>query len=262
MRYDYTVFDLRVREVPPPGESRRWMESTLKKIGATVLGYMAKDFESPAGHAYTQLWVLAESHAVVHTSPEEGWVEVVFAFCKKIDRPPLAEDVKQFWKPLAMEVQTLTGTVPGRGWKKGLKAGVEGLGESWKYEPFGDEKLIFRAKSPYQEIMLTQLSDQEIALYLDGGIQFVSGYDDMVYHWTLGTVPALMHGSPKKALVLGGGDGLVARNLFEFPSIQKVTMIEIDPMMTGFCREHPVMSSLNKHSFDDPRMDLRNMDAR
>lgn len=237
------------------------MEETLHKINATVLGFISKDFPSPSGLAYTQLWVLAESHAVVHTSPEEGWAEVVFAFCKKIDRPPLTEEVKKFWKPVAMNIQTMTGVVPGRGWKKGPKAGVEGMGD-WNYEPYDGEKLLYRTKSPFQEIMLTQLPDKEIALYLDGGIQFVSGHDDMVYHWTLGTAPALMIGNPKRALILGGGDGLVARNLFEFPSVEQVTMVEIDPVITEVSRKHPILSALNKGSFDNPRMDLRIMDAR
>lgn len=239
------------------------MEATLQRIGATVLGYLSKDFPSSAGPAYTQLWVLAESHAVIHTSPEEGWAEIVFAFCKKIERPPLTEEIRSFWKPLAMNIQTMTGVVPGRGWKKGPKAAMNGLGEvPWKFDPQEDEKLVYRTRSPYQEIMITQLPDKEVALYLDGGIQFVSGFDDMVYHWTLGTAPAIMHGNPRSALVLGGGDGLVARNLFEFPSIQKVTMIEIDPVITEVSRTHPILSSLNKKSFDDPRMDLRIMDAR
>ena len=237
------------------------MESTLRSIHATVLGYLAKDFPNDEGNAYTQLWVLAESHAVIHTSPEEGWVEIVFAFCKNIERPPLTKAVKCFWHPEAMTVQTMTGVVPGRGWKKGPNA-VSGLGEDWKHPPYEMEELLFRTKSPYQEIMLTRIPDGEIALYLDGGIQFVSGHDDQVYHWTLATAPALMLKKPEKALILGGGDGLAARNLFEFPSIQKVTMVELDPMIVDVSRRHPLLRALNKGSFDNPKMDLKIMDAR
>lgn len=261
MRYEYTVYDLRVDEVPSKEAAKCWMESTLRSINATVLGYLAKDFPNDEGNAYTQLWVLAESHAVIHTSPEEGWVEIVFAFCKNIERPPLTKAVKCFWHPEAMTVQTMTGVVPGRGWKKGPNA-VNGLGEDWKHNPYEFEELVFRTKSPYQEIMITRIPDGEVALYLDGGIQFVSGHDDQVYHWSLATAPALMVGDPKNALILGGGDGLAARNLFEFPSVQKVTMVEIDPVMTNVCRQHPLMQALNKKSFDSPKMDLRIMDAR
>lgn len=238
------------------------MEATLKKIGATVLGYLSKEFKAPDGNpAYTQLWVLAESHAVIHTSPEDHWVEVVFAFCKDIPRTPLSLAVREFWKPKAIEIQTMTGAVPGRGWKKGLKAGY-GMGDASVYMPDPMEKLLFRTKSPYQEIALTQLPDNEIALYLDGGIQFVSGHDDEVYHWTLATAPALMIGQPKNALILGGGDGLAARNLLEFKSLKKITQIELDPVMASFAGSHPVMTALNKGSLQSPKMDLRIMDAR
>lgn len=237
------------------------MEATLRKIGATVLGYLSKDFESSAGPAYTQLWVLAESHAIIHTSPEENWAEIVFAFCKPVKQQSLNADIKAFWKPSSQNVQTMTGAVPGRGWKKGMNGSMS-LGEEYIHNPDSMEKLLFRTKSPYQEIMLTQLPDNEIALYLDGGIQFVSGHDDQVYHWTLATAPALMVGKPKNALILGGGDGLAARNLFEFPSIQKVTQIELDPVMATFSGSNPVMTRLNKNSYQNPKMDLRTMDAR
>jgi len=261
VKYDYTVFDLRVPEIPSPEASRKWMEGTLKKIGATVLGYLSKDFESSAGHAYTQLWVLAESHAIVHTSPEEGWAEIVFAFCKPVATHMISDEVKEFWKPAAMDIQTMTGKVPDRGWKRGARGSMS-LGEEYVHNPDSVEKLLFQTKSPYQEIMLTQLPDKEVALYLDGGIQFVSGHDDQVYHWTLATAPALMVGKPRNALILGGGDGLAARNLFEFPSIQKVTQIELDPIVTKFSETHSVMRRLNKDSFRNPKMDLRIMDAR
>ena len=267
MRYEYTIFDLRVPTVPNATATEAWMERLLAKVGTQILGTMRKEFPSPVSGepAYTQVWVLSESHAVVHTTPEDKWIEVTFAFCKDVARPPLADSVKRYFKPEAMNVHTYTGVVPGRGFKK-APSSMSGLGAhpalKWPDNANG-EQIIYRTKSPYQEIELARLNDGEVALHLDGNVQFVSGDDDMVYHWSLATLPALMmDGRPFKALIMGGGDGLAARNLFEFPNVEKVTMVELDPGMADFARDHPIMRKLNKDSMYHPKMDLRVMDAR
>lgn len=126
-----------------------------------------------------------------------------------------------------------------------------------------EETILERVKSPYQEIKLTRLYDGEHALYLDDAIQFVSGFDDKVYHGVLGSLPAQMLGGlPGNALILGGGDGLAARNLLRFPNIKQVHMVELDPVMVKFSSTHPVMRRLNEDSFRNPRLKVTLGDAR
>lgn len=126
------------------------------------------------------------------------------------------------------------------------------------------ETTIYRVKTPFQEIELTRIDeDGEIALYLDGAIQFVSGYDDAIYHGVLASIPAgMLHGRKGKALILGGGDGLAARNLLSFPNILEIRMVEIDPGMIEFSSKHPIMRRLNKDAFRDPRLKVTVDDAR
>lgn len=126
------------------------------------------------------------------------------------------------------------------------------------------ETVLYERRTPFQKIVLTRLEpENEVALYLDEAIQFVSGFDDRVYHHVLAGLGALYHGDrPIDALILGGGDGLAARDLFSKPNIQGVTQVELDPGMIAFSARHPVMRQLNQDSLIDRRMDLRVGDAR
>jgi len=126
-----------------------------------------------------------------------------------------------------------------------------------------DETLLYRQKTPYQEIKLTRLSDGEIALYLDEAIQFVSGTDDRVYHSILADLPAkMLKGQPGRVLILGGGDGLAARNLLAYPNVTKITMVELDPGMIKFASTEPSMRKLNGDVFRNPKLKVIVGDAR
>lgn len=125
------------------------------------------------------------------------------------------------------------------------------------------EVLLAHAKTPFQTIKLTRLSDGSHALYLDDNIQFVEGVDDDVYHGVLASLPAkMLHGKPGSVVIFGGGDGLAARNLLKYPNITKITMVEIDPEMVKFCATHPIMRALNEDAFKNPRLEVKAMDAR
>src|SRR5690349_17630763 len=43
-------------------------------------------------------------------------------------------------------------------------------------------------------------------------------------------VPSMAHPNPKKALVIGGGDGGVVRELCRHPSFESIILCEIDPV--------------------------------
>lgn len=126
-----------------------------------------------------------------------------------------------------------------------------------------DDQILYKTRSPYQEIKLTRLTDGEVALYLDENIQFVSGFDDMVYHGVLASIPArMMHGQPGEVLILGGGDGLAARNLLRFPNVKRIHMVELDPGMIEFSAKHPIMRQLNKDAFRNPKLKVTVQDAK
>jgi spermidine synthase len=124
-----------------------------------------------------------------------------------------------------------------------------------------NRRFILRTRSEFQRIQLVRQGGFTV-LYLDQHIQFHS-FDEHRYHEGIATFPMLHtpEGSVRSALIMGGGDGMAARELLRFPEVQRVVNVELDPEMTALARRPPV-SDLNEGSFLDPRVELVHDDAR
>ncbi|MFD3542180.1 polyamine aminopropyltransferase [Streptomyces sp. NPDC058662] len=112
-----------------------------------------------------------------------------------------------------------------------------------------------------QELVLTGPptgSPRSLDLYLDGRLR-VSGYDEYRYHEAL--VHPAMTGPHARVLVLGGGDGLAAREVLRYPDVASVTVVEIDPGVVGLARTDPMLSALNAGAYEDTRLGVVTQDA-
>ncbi len=122
------------------------------------------------------------------------------------------------------------------------------------------DNIIYAKSSSYQRIVVTK-GKTGYALFLNGNLQFNS-FDEYRYHEAL-VHPAFAayNGTPKRVLVLGGGDGLALREIEKYPSVEFIQIVDLDPDMTRISYAVPALGELNKHSFDDPRIHLTNGDA-
>jgi len=122
------------------------------------------------------------------------------------------------------------------------------------------DNIIFAKSSPYQRIVVTK-GKTGYALFLNGNLQFNS-FDEYRYHEAL-VHPAFAayQGTPKRVLVLGGGDGLALREIEKYSSVEFIQIVDLDPEMTKISYSVPALGELNHHSFDDPRVHLTNADA-
>ncbi len=122
------------------------------------------------------------------------------------------------------------------------------------------DAVIHSQQSSYQRIVLTRGAGDDVRLYLDGNLQF-SSQDEYRYHETL--VHPLMGAARHHAqvLVLGGGDGIVARELLKYDEVEQITVVDLDPAMTAFARENRLMQQVNEGALDDPRVTVVNADA-
>jgi len=68
-------------------------------------------------------------------------------------------------------------------------------------------------------------------------------------------------GAPRHVLILGGGDGLALREVLKYPSVEQVTLVDLDPKMTGLSESFKPLGALNHHSFRDRRVRVVNGDA-
>lgn len=126
---------------------------------------------------------------------------------------------------------------------------------------FADD-IIYAKQSSYQRIIVTRKSRSGLfQLFLNGNLQF-SSLDEYRYHEAL-VHPAMVvqNEQPKRVLILGGGDGLALREVLKYPSVDSVTLVDLDPEMTQLSKKLPIIAELNKHAFDDPRVTVVNKDA-
>ncbi|MCB5163494.1 polyamine aminopropyltransferase [Streptomyces bambusae] len=125
---------------------------------------------------------------------------------------------------------------------------------------YGDEVRV-AVQTDVQELVLTgpgRGSPRTLDLYLDGRLR-VSGYDEHRYHEAL--VHPAMAGPHARVLVLGGGDGLAAREVLRHGGVRSVTVVELDPGVIRLARTDPMLAALNGHVYADPRVHVVTEDA-
>lgn len=124
------------------------------------------------------------------------------------------------------------------------------------------DPIVRTERSRYQEIVLTESvsisGDRDTRLYLNGDLQF-SSPDEYRYHEAL--VHPAMAGPHASVLVLGGGDGLAAREVLRYPDVARLVEVELDPAMLELARNDPRLTTLNGGALDDPRVSLVTADA-
>lgn len=95
-------------------------------------------------------------------------------------------------------------------------------------------------------------------LFLDGHVQLAE-LDEHAYHESLVHIPLNSIQFPTRALVVGGGDGGVIRELVKHERIEHIDLVEIDIGVVEVCREY--LPGVSKGAFDDPRVHLHIADA-
>ena len=131
--------------------------------------------------------------------------------------------------------------------------------QRWAEVAAYEEPVLYAVSTPFQRIVLTRRGD-DLRLFLNGNLQF-SSRDEYRYHEAL-VHPALGRvANPANVLILGGGDGLAAREVFRHPGVRRVTLVDLDPAMTRLFARTPMLAALNAGSLTDPRMTVVNADA-
>ncbi|MDP9044505.1 MAG: polyamine aminopropyltransferase [Pseudomonadota bacterium] len=121
------------------------------------------------------------------------------------------------------------------------------------------DHVLFSGSTPYQRVVVTA-SGQGIRLFLNGNLQFHSR-DEYRYHEALVHPAMAAQGAPKQVLVLGGGDGLAAREILKYPSVDHVTLVDLDAQVTQLFSTQPMLRELNHDALRSPKLQVINADA-
>ena len=137
-------------------------------------------------------------------------------------------------------------------------AGADRISASADANLYADEVILAR-NTRYQRIVLTRWKD-DLRLFLSSHLQF-SSRDEYRYHEALVHPGLASLPGARRALVLGGGDGLALREMLKYPSLESITLVDLDPDMTGLFATHPLLTKLNGGSLTHPKVRVINADA-
>ncbi|NGP44703.1 polyamine aminopropyltransferase [Bacillaceae bacterium SIJ1] len=112
---------------------------------------------------------------------------------------------------------------------------------------------LVHEKTPYQKLDLIETEEFGKMLLLDDMVM-TTEKDEFVYHEMMAHVPMFTHPKPVNVLVVGGGDGGVVREVLKHPSVECVTLAEIDGAVIEYSKTHlPKIAGM----LDDPRVDVK-----
>lgn len=127
-----------------------------------------------------------------------------------------------------------------------------GYGVAWKVS-----EVIHTEKTPYQELSIVKTIEWGTTLVLDGNVQ-TTEKDEFMYHEMMAHIAMNSKPNVKRVLIVGGGDGGVAKELLKYDRIQEIDLVEIDERVVINSQKYfPVF----KAAFDDPRLKLTITDA-
>ncbi|KAH8385099.1 hypothetical protein KR200_003878 [Drosophila serrata] len=124
------------------------------------------------------------------------------------------------------------------GWFSELQA------ELWPGQSFSlkIKEVIHEEKSKFQDIKIVETETYGRCLILDGIIQ-CTARDEFSYQEMISFLPLCAHPNPKKVLIVGGGDGGVAREVVKHPLVEEVHQVEIDDRVVDLSKKYlPAMA--------------------
>lgn len=119
------------------------------------------------------------------------------------------------------------------------------------------EKQLYSGQSDYQRIDVFQSQEFGKMIVLDGEIIF-SEADEFIYNEMVVHVPMAVHPHVKNILIIGGGDGGVARLCTDYPEVEHIDVVEPDELFINVSRQFFPSAA---EGFNDPRVSVINMDG-
>lgn len=212
--------------------------------------------------------LLAESHLAIHTWPERRGVTLDVYICNFTDdntgkAEQLFEALTLAFRPKNQVVNRIT--------RGDLAAGpeeatVKRTNQAEKGELIFDwlnahsgygttaTKTLAEIQSPYQRVEVYDTQQFGKLFRLDGRMM-TSEHDEFFYHECMTHPAALAHPNPESILVIGGGDGGSSEELLKHPSVKRIVMAELDPVVIDISKKW--LHSIHKGAFDDPRLEVK-----
>ncbi|WP_428384609.1 polyamine aminopropyltransferase [Nevskia ramosa] len=132
----------------------------------------------------------------------------------------------------------------------------------WSEDRYYTDPVLYAASSPYQRIIITQARSghaETTRLWLNGNLQF-HARDEYRYHESL-VHPLIASLKPRRVLILGGGDGMAAREVLKHAQVESITLVDLDPQITRLFSTQPLLRRLNADALHSSKLQVINADA-
>ncbi|HUK99897.1 MAG TPA: spermidine synthase, partial [Nitrospirota bacterium] len=123
----------------------------------------------------------------------------------------------------------------------------------------GIRMIHYASQTKYQRMEIMDCGSYGRCLVLDGKMQSTLT-DEFIYHEALVHPALLTHPNPKRVFIVGGGEGATLREVLRHKSVEYCMMVDIDQEVVEKSKEF--LPEWHQGAFDDPRTDLRFMEAR
>jgi spermidine synthase len=142
-----------------------------------------------------------------------------------------------------------------------LAAGLvfSGTFTSFAEDMLYQDEIILARQTNYQRLIITKWRN-DIRLFIDGNLQF-STVDEHRYHEALVHPAASAVKFLKRVLILGGGDGMVAREVLKYPEIERIDLVDLDREVVEIFRDIPLLASLSNNALNHEKMRIHIRDA-
>ena len=122
---------------------------------------------------------------------------------------------------------------------------------------FKVKEYLYTGNSKYQKIDVFESAPLGKVMLLDNRVM-VTEKDEFYYHENIVHPVMSMHPSPKKIMVIGGGDGGTIREVLKYKIVEEVELIEIDEEVINVSKKYfPEISS----ELNNPKLKIIATDA-
>lgn len=121
------------------------------------------------------------------------------------------------------------------------------------------DPIIHMEETSYQKITLTQ-DEEDVRLFLNGSLQF-SSTDEYRYHEVLVHPTMAFAENHENILILGGGDGIAAKEILKYEDVKNITLVDLDPAVVELANTNKHLLELNEGSLKNDKVHVENGDA-
>lgn len=137
-----------------------------------------------------------------------------------------------------------------------------------KPEAFSSRKLIDQQLKRYRveyygegasSIVAASWAGNTLVFSTNGRVEATTGPQDMQNQFGLGHLPMMLHTNPKEVLVVGGGSGMTLGSTIVYPSVNQVTLVELEPKVLGVIK---AFAPYNHDVLNQPKLKIVLNDGR